>query len=656
MLKEMKYSLHIVSKQNKIDLSMEIPYLDYLGLSEKPFGLTPDTDFYFESETHKEALEHLEFFLGQREGIALIYGEVGSGKTILSRIFLNSLDKAIYNTALILNPIMDEEEFIKEIMGELGIDWEDSSKKNLLDNLSSFLIEEHKKGRDTILVIDESQVLSRKLLELIRILSNIETEKEKILHTVLFAQTEVMVTLHEPDMKNLSQRITVVYKLKHFSQKETRAYINFRLYKAGSKGYLQFSDGAVRLIHKTSQGCPRLINMICDRCLLVLYSQSKNIVDEKIVENVINDESIIFLKQTGAGAKRSKKYLIPLGIIVFLFLCLVFAFFYTDTMHKTIDYSRRKVSQIKTAETSKATQAIPTPSKTSPSSYPSYLISAEPGEYVLICEKDTKTVQLYKKGDSGFDLLKSFPCVIGKIYSYNQHYEDLSIPEGVFFLTKFISGNNLKPVYGYGAYVLNFPNLLNLKEGKKDGWIWLHGHSKDKELSNNPENTKLGIAIENNSLKEIHAIIGENGTPFVIVGKIDYIDNTVRENIQREVESFLASWKQSWESINTEKLLAHYSNDFIGNQRENLNAFKQIKEKANKTKRFIRINIEKPCIFLSPVLGKTVAVVRFRQKYSSDNFSDDALKVLYLQKKGTKWKIIGEDTISSSGTLNFEQF
>lgn len=625
---------------------MEIPYLDYLGLSEKPFGLTPDPDFYFEAETHKEALEHLKFFLGQREGIALIYGEVGSGKTILSRMFLNSLDKTLYNTALILNPIMDEEEFIKEIMGEFGIPWEDSSKKSLLDNLSNFFIEEHKKGRDMILVIDESQVLSRKLLELIRIISNIETEKEKILHTVLFAQTEFMDTLHEPDMKNLSQRITVVYKLKNFSQKETRAYINFRLYKAGSKGSLQFSDGAVDLIHKTSQGCPRLINMICDRCLLVLYSQSKNIVDEKTVENVINDESIIFLKQTGSGAKRSKKYFIPLGIIIFLFLCLVFAFFYTDVMHKMMDYSREKASQIKTAETPKTTKAIPTPSKTSASSDPSYLISAEPGEYVLICEKDAKTVQLYKKGNSGFNLLKSFPCVIGKIHSYNQHYEDPSIPEGVFFFTRFISSDGLRPVYGYGAYVLNFPNLLNFKEGKKDGWIWLHGHSKNKGLSNDPENTKLGIAIGNDSLKEIHTLTKTNGTPIIIVNKIEYADKTIQETSLKEIQTFLDSWKRAWESLEIEKYLGHYSRNFLNSQRMDWDTCKQIKKNVNKNKKFIRISIEKPFLLLSPQQGENIAVVRFNQKYVSDNFSDNSLKVLYLQKKGAEWKIIGEDTIS----------
>jgi type II secretory pathway predicted ATPase ExeA/murein L,D-transpeptidase YafK len=630
---------------------MEIPYLDYLGLSEKPFGLTPDTDFYFESETHKEALEHLKFFLGQREGIALIYGEVGRGKTILSRMFLNSLDKNIYNTALILNPIMDEEEFIKEIMDELGIPGDDSSKKNLLDNLSNFLIEEHKKGRDTILVIDESQVLSVRLLELIRILSNIETEKEKIIHTVLFAQNEFMDILHKPEMKNLSQRITVVYKLKNFSLKETQSYINFRLYKAGSKGSLHFSDGAVNIIQDTSRGCPRLINMICDRCLLVLYSQSANTVDEKIVESVLSDESILFLKQTRPAAKHNKKYLIPVGIVIFLLLCLAFAFFYGEPIRKFIDSSGNKVSQTKAAETA-AIKTTPTPSKSPASSSPSFLISAESGEYVLVCEKDAKTVQLYKKGNSGFELLKSFPCIIGKVHSYNQQYEDPSIPEGVFFLTKFIPSDSVRPVYGYGAYVLNFPNLLNFRDGKKDGWIWLHGHSKSKQPGSDLEDAKVGIAVGNDFLKEIHSLIKENGAPLVIVGKISYIDNTTRENIEKEIQAFINSWKKSWESIDTERLLAHYSTDFIGNQRENLNAFKQIKERINKTKKFIRIDIEKPGYFLSPGSGGTIAVVRFKQKYSSDNFSDESIKVLYIKKDGAEWKIIGEDTMPPAQTFS----
>jgi len=636
---------------------MEIPYLSYLGLSEKPFGLTPDTDFYFESETHKEALEHLKFFLGQREGIALIYGEVGSGKTILSRMFLNSLDKNIYNTALILNPIMGEEEFIKEIMGELGIPKDDSSKKTLLDNLSNFLIDEHKKGRDTILVIDESQVLSARLLELIRILSNIETEKEKIIHTVLFAQTEFMDILHKPEMKNLSQRITVVYKLKSFSEKETRAYITFRLYKAGSKGSLNFSDAAVQLIHKASQGCPRLINMICDRCLLVLYSQSKNIVTEQIVESVLNDESILFLKDTHSIPKHTnRKYMIP-GIIIILILCFIALFFYKENISNAITLSYKRFHQqekakyaistvpAKTIEPAN-TEAIARQTVEKPAHYdPYYLVSAEPGEYALICEKDSKRLHLYVSDHNNFRLLKSFPLILGKIHSQTEQLKDPSIPNGTFFLSRFLQAPSIRDVYGYGAFVLDYPNAITFREGKNSGWIWLHGHQKDKQLGEDLENTKLGIAVENDALKEIHSLVKANGTPITIVDKIEQTDSATHNILRKEIQTFIDSWKQAWESLQVEKYLDHYSKDFLNNQRMGWDAYKQIKKNVNRNKKFIRITIERPFLLTSPKREGNFVVVRFIQKYSSDNFSDESTKVLYLQKNGAAWKIIGEDTI-----------
>lgn len=630
---------------------MEIPYLDYLGLSEKPFGLTPDTDFYFESETHKEALEHLKFFLGQGEGIALIYGEVGSGKTILSRMFLNSLDKSVYNTALILNPIMGEEEFIKEIMVELGIPQEDPSKKNLLDNLSNFLIDEHKKGRDTILVIDESQVLSARLLELIRILSNIETEKEKIIHTVLFAQTEFMDILHKPEMKNLSQRITVVYKLKSFSEKETRAYITFRLYKAGSKGSLHFSDAAVQIIHKTSQGCPRLINMICDRCLLVLYSQSKNIVSEQIVESVLSDESILFLKQTRPDMKNMKRRFFMPGIIILLLLIFVALFLFNDNVHKVLTLPFKKSSQPKTVvaakapEDAKATEQ-PKPAIAKPVIYsPYYLVSADSGEYALICEKDTKKLHLYISENNNFKLLKSFPLILGKIHSHSNNLKDPSIPEGIFFLTRFMQVPGIRDVYGYGAFVLNYPNPITFKKDRNEGWLWLHGHLKNKNLGEDLKDTKLGIAIENDAVKEIRSLVKTNGTPITIVEKIEQVDRSTHDVLQKEVQLFIDSWKNAWENLQIEKYLGYYSKDFLNSQKMNWDTYKQIKKNVNKNKKFIRITIEKPFLLLYPKQAGNLAVVRFIQKYSSDNFSDESIKVLYMQKYGSEWKIIGEDTI-----------
>ncbi len=271
---------------------MEIPYLEYFGFTEKPFGMSPDPDFYFESKEHKQAFDYLTFFIAQQEGFALIYGDVGSGKTTISRIFLNSLDKGTYNTALILNPVTDETEFMKEILKEFYFQHIPDTRKELYDTLKLFLLEEFQKGKENVLIIDEAQLLSYEMLEFIRLLSNIETDKQKILHTVFFAQQEFLQKLKDPRLRHLSQRITVSYGIKPLSYNEVKSYIHYRLFKAGSRGPLEFQDKAVKLIHAASKGYPRLINYICDRCLLVLYAQSTQTVDVSVVSKVISEESI----------------------------------------------------------------------------------------------------------------------------------------------------------------------------------------------------------------------------------------------------------------------------------------------------------------------------------------------------------------------------
>ncbi len=271
---------------------MEIPYLEYFGFSEKPFGMSPDPSFYYESAEHRQAIDHLTFFLAQQEGFALIYGDVGSGKTTISRIFLNTLDRDTYNTALILNPVADEAEFMKEVLGEYSVSDIRETKKELYDRLRRYLLEEFQKGKTNVLIIDEAQLLSYELLEFIRLLSNIETDKQKILHTVFFAQPEFLDKLKDPAMRHLSQRITVTYRIEPLTYAEAKAYINYRLFKAGAKGSLEFQDRAMKLIHTASRGYPRLINYICDRCLLVLYARSSFSVDGHVVSKVIIEESI----------------------------------------------------------------------------------------------------------------------------------------------------------------------------------------------------------------------------------------------------------------------------------------------------------------------------------------------------------------------------
>jgi general secretion pathway protein A len=301
--------------------SMDIPYVEYCGLTEKPFGLTPDPYFYFESGSFREATDHLRFFLDQKEGFALIYGDVGLGKTTISRIFLGSLDKSLYHTGLILNPIMDEAEFLRQVLKELAVPVLTTNREELLEDLRDFLLEEYREGKETVLIIDEAQLLSSQLFEFIRVLSNFETDKQKILHIILFAQPEVVARLSEPAMRYLAQRITVIYRLRALSEDEIFLYINHRLLRAGSKGFVQFTDDAVKEIYLTSQGCPRIINVICDRCLLYLYSQSKRIVDGAVVRSVLKEESQTLMQKKTKHRLRAV-YAIAACIALFLLAIL----------------------------------------------------------------------------------------------------------------------------------------------------------------------------------------------------------------------------------------------------------------------------------------------------------------------------------------------
>jgi general secretion pathway protein A len=298
----------------------EIPYMKYCGLKEKAFGLTPDPFFYFESASYQEALGHLTFFLSQKEGFALIYGDVGLGKTTMSRVFLDRLDKTRYNSALMLNPIMDEADFLRQVVRELAIECDDSEHEATLEALKAFLLSEYQNGRETVLIIDEAQLLSDELLELIRVLSNFETEKEKILHVILLAQTEIIPKLGQPHLRYLAQRITVIYRLRPLTHEEVFLYINHRLRRAGSNGFVRFKDEAIDEIFQASAGCPRLINILCDRCLLYLYSHSKRNVDSAAARKVFEEESNLLIPKAEPPRPRVRLGAVLGGVLIGLVL------------------------------------------------------------------------------------------------------------------------------------------------------------------------------------------------------------------------------------------------------------------------------------------------------------------------------------------------
>ena len=248
-------------------------YEAFFGLRVRPFNLTPNPDFLYLSHTHREVYAHLLYGMQNRAGFIEVTGEVGTGKTTILRTVLNDLDPDVFLAALIFNPKLTAVELLRAVNREFGISDEGESSARLIENLNHFLLEENRAGRVPVLVIDEAQNLSGDVLEQIRLLSNLETETEKLIQIVLAGQPELGQVLSRPELRQLDQRIAVRFHLTPLSDRETRDYIRHRLKIAGRPDGELFAPGALKRIHRLSGGVPRLINILCDRTRLVGYAE-----------------------------------------------------------------------------------------------------------------------------------------------------------------------------------------------------------------------------------------------------------------------------------------------------------------------------------------------------------------------------------------------
>ncbi len=259
-------------------------YTSFFGLNEKPFSITPDPRYLFMSERHGEALAHLVYGVTESGGFMQLTGEVGTGKTTLVRSLLQSRMPDNADVAVVLNPQLSAREFLISICEELGIDLPDdpSSIKALIDTLNRHLLRAHADGRRTILVVDEAQNLAPEVLEEVRLLTNLETAKQKLLQIVLIGQPELRELLARNDLRQLAQRITGRYHLEPLSRDETAQYIEHRMQVAGALNEV-FEPAAKREAYRLSQGVPRLINVICDRALLGAYTTESRKVSKAMV-------------------------------------------------------------------------------------------------------------------------------------------------------------------------------------------------------------------------------------------------------------------------------------------------------------------------------------------------------------------------------------
>ncbi len=264
-------------------------YCKYFGFREKPFNITPNPRFLYLSKQHKEAFAHLLYGIKDHAGFIELTGEVGTGKTTVLRTILGQFDDSSHKSALILNPCLSAVELLRNINREFAILHEGLENGALLEELNRFLLAENRAGKTVVLVIDEAQNLAPQVLEQVRLISNLETESDKLIQIVLAGQPELQELLAKPELRQLAQRIRVRFHLLPMDFEDSSNYIRHRIKVAGGGGWINFSNAALKAIYGFSKGSPRLINVACDRALLTAYTEDTGEISGKLAAAAIRE-------------------------------------------------------------------------------------------------------------------------------------------------------------------------------------------------------------------------------------------------------------------------------------------------------------------------------------------------------------------------------
>jgi general secretion pathway protein A len=335
-------------------------YHTFFGLNEPAFSIAVNPRYLYMSQQHKEALAHLLYGVAGG-GFVMLTGEVGTGKTTIIRCLLEQMPENT-DIAIVMNPMSNVPELLTTICDELGATYikDEPSVKDLTDALHTFLLHNHTHGRNTVLLIDEAQLLSTQALEQVRLLTNLETTTQKLLHIILVGQPELKALLSKPELRQLAQRITARFHLTPLSLSETQAYIRHRLKIAGlPEGRSPFPYALIKRIHAFTGGIPRLINVICERCLIGAYGSNKQRVDNPIF-NAARKEVIGGLEERQA-AKYSRYWKIALGFVSILVVTASVYFTQTLNAHSAKKIAAAKSTSI-SSHTSSSAQSSSAPS------------------------------------------------------------------------------------------------------------------------------------------------------------------------------------------------------------------------------------------------------------------------------------------------------
>ena len=297
-------------------------YNKFFGFKEKPFKLVPNPAYFYLSKSHEEAMAHLNYAISQGDGFVEITGEVGTGKTTLCRTFLESVNGSV-EAAYIFNPKMGPKQLLRTIVEEFGIQTRSDNTKDLIDTLNAFLIKKKASGKKVILLIDEAQNLNRNVLEQLRLLSNLETNRDKLLQIILVGQPELSEMLNSHALRQVGQRITLNYQLSPLTFKECKEYIQYRINIAAQKSAIKFDRSAYRQIFKYSKGIPRLINIVCDRSLLTAFVLNQFKISAGIAKASVR-ELATRGRSNNYGVRTGTWALIGISFLSIVFLVIVF--------------------------------------------------------------------------------------------------------------------------------------------------------------------------------------------------------------------------------------------------------------------------------------------------------------------------------------------
>ena len=268
------------------------------------------------------------------------------------------------------------------------------------------------------------------------------------------------------------------------------------------------------------------------------------------------------------------------------------------------------------------------------------------GEQMLLVDKNARTLFYLRSVQGKLSLAKAYPCIVGKNIKDKAKTGDMATPEGIYFFVEFVVGSKLPKNYGMGAFVMNYPDFLDKKDGKTGDGVWLHGHDPNKRLDE-VESTKGCVVMDNDALRELSTVIKLGTTPIVIVDRLAFRNADNQKKLADDIISFMGGWQKAWEEVDMKKFLRFYARDFRTDDGTDLDTFARRKELVSKGKKFIQIRLDRRAVLVSQKDQGDMAVVRFRQTYKSNNFNGVSIKSLYLKKGQKGWQIVGESTLAS---------